>query len=388
MKRLVFVVVLLSVTVAVGLGTPFVHGPYSGAPGVDSVTISWRSSPPLAGRVEYAPYAKWEITQTFDLVASVEAPNEGETTHVVLRGLHPGVRYAYQVVVADGEAEHRSQMGTFWTAPPPGSSISFAVLGDTQRQWTEPNRIALVGDAIASDPLPFQFILHAGDLVESPTGEYWDHWFASLAPMLLRAAFVPVLGNHERDHSSYYRTFSLPPGGGREGEQWWALHWGDAVVVGLDTNVRRPAVYTEQSAWIRAQLSGPEPHKFVIFHHPVFSSDAVYSPGTEGLQRLWHPLFVELGVDVVFTGHSHNYERIERDGVTYLVVGGGGGILRPLAEDRVEGSLIASADHHFYLRVTAEPNGIRVEVASVARQLNGDVVPVTGLLDAFVLPRL
>ncbi len=368
---------------------PFVHGPYSGAPASTEATVSWTAERPLSGRVEYGP---WE---TFVASASLKLTQEHaqgsfsgrETVHLRLHGLEPGTRYAYRVVLDEDTASWTSPVGTFATAPVAGEPVAFVVIADTQWQWDGVNRIQLVGDALATDPTPFQFILHAGDLVESPIPRYWDHLFASLSGALLRAPFLPVLGNHERNSVTYYRAFDLPPGGGQEGKRWWALEFGDVIVVGLDTNVTRPQEFHDQIEFVRERMSGDFACRFVIFHHPVFSSDAIYGPGGEGLQVLWHPVFVELGVDIVFSGHAHNYERIERDGVIYLVVGGGGATLRPLAEERLEGTQVGHDDRHFYVRVVTAVDGIHVEVIAVARQLDGDVVLSPGLLDTFTLPR-
>ncbi len=259
------------------------------------------------------------------------------------------------------------------------------ILADSQWQWEGDNRLEKIGDAIAADETPFDFILHAGDVVESPSSQYWHHWFASFDGMLLRAPFIPVLGNHEKNHGSYYDNFVLPPGAGKRDERWWALHWGDVVVVGLDTNVRQAADIMEQQDWARLHLSGPEPHKFVMFHHPVFSSDAYHGSGYS-YDLIYHPIFVETGVDMVINGHAHNYERIQRDGVTYLVVGGGGAVPRALADSLVEGSIVAIEGYNFYLRVSASSEEITVETVSVARASEETFELTDGhLLDTFSL---
>lgn len=142
-----------------------------------------------------------------------------------------------------------------------------------------------------------------------------------------------------------------------------------------------------QLDWVRKNLSGPEPYKIVIFHHPIFSSDATYGPGSEGLQKLWHPVFVELGVDLVFNGHAHNYERIVRDGVTYLVVGGGGANLYPLSPTRLEGSVFGDDEHYFYVVVRADETGLKIRVMKVARLRAGEIIPELGVLEEFTLPK-
>jgi predicted phosphodiesterase len=382
------VIVLVGLIGLAAVASPFAHGPYSGAPSADSVTISWEAETPGAGRIEYGLRPAYEASGTLPEVVVVPVPEEDadDTCHVTLVDLEPGTDYVYRVVLEDGEEETSSDVGFFCTAPEPGEPVSFAVLADTQWQSEGTNRLELVGDAIASDPTPFDFVLHAGDVVESPASNYWDHWFDSFDDMLLRAPFIPVLGNHEKNHRSYYETFSLPPGEGKNDEQWWALHWGDVVIVGLDTNVKRADQYLAQQEWARTHLSGPEPHKFVIFHHPVFSSDAYHGDGY-GYDVIYHPIFVEAEVDVVFNGHAHNYERIERDGVTYLVVGGGGAIPRPLAERRTEGSVVAVEGHHFYARVRTAGERITIDVVSVAVDANGSVTPTPDrILDSFALP--
>jgi 3',5'-cyclic AMP phosphodiesterase CpdA len=318
-------------------------------------------------------------------VAADEA-NPSETVHVTLLMLDPDTEYVYRVILSTSEGDVASPVGYFVTEPAPGDTVQFVVLSDTQWQWEGENRLQVVGDAIAADATPFDFILHAGDLVETPGSVIWDHWFDSFSTMLLRAPFLPVLGNHEAGNRSYYNNFVLPPGAGKNDERWWAFHWGDVVIVGLDTDVTKASDYIAQQNWARLHLSGPETHKIVMFHYPVYSSDAYHGSGYS-LDVIYHPIFVEAGVDLVINGHAHNYERIQADGITYLVVGGGGAVPRALAETRVAGSILAIEGYNFYLRVTAAPEGIGVEVVSVA-QASEETFELTDghLLDTFLLP--
>jgi len=390
MKRFVALGSLVLLLAACAGAAPFDRGPYSGAPSADSITISWTSSPPLPGQVEIGRSATDDEGATFERIVCTSAP-VGETrgsTEVRVDRLLPATEYVYRVRVQSGSGTYESPLGHFRTAPAPGDPVRFTVVADTQWQWEGENRLQAVGDAIAADSsvAAFDFVLHAGDLVERSTATFWDHWFASFERMLLATPFIPVLGNHERNSPSYYDAFTHPPGAGQGDERWWALHWGDVVVVGLDTNASRADQVLEQQAWAEKELSGSERDKFVVFHHPVYSSDAYQGSGY-GYETTYHPIFVRTGVDIVFNGHAHNYERIEKDGVTYLVLGGGGAVPRPLAPQRVAGSIIAVEGRNFYARVTTTQQGISVDVVSVA-EATDDSFRVTPdeLIDSFFLP--
>ncbi|HOD73097.1 MAG TPA: hypothetical protein PKM13_00960, partial [Candidatus Bipolaricaulis anaerobius] len=77
---------------------------------------------------------------------------------------------------------------------------------------------------------------------------------------------------------------------------------------------------------------------------------------------------------------------IERDGVTYLVLGGGGAVPRELAPARVEGSVAAVEGRNFYARVAVTPAQVAVEIVSVAEATEESFHPTPGeLLDSFTL---
>lgn len=382
---LVCTVLLVSVLVT---GHEFIHGPYCGAPDEDGVTVCWLSDALLdSARIEYCTEESYEAEGVFtdSIEVLLEEGEKPATVSFELQGLEPGTRYCYRVVTTVEGVEQVSPIGSFSTEPAPGTTVRFGVLSDTQLQHEGTNRLELVGDAMGQDGFDYDFILHAGDVVESSSTYYWDHWFAAFDDMLLRAPFIPVLGNHEKNHRFYYEFFTLPPGAGKHDERWWALHYGDVVVVGLDTNVRRADEIQEQQVWAREHLSGPEPHKFVIFHHPVFTSDSEYGTGYF-FDKIYHPIFVETQTDIVFNGHSHHYEHIERDGVVYLVVGGGGATPRRTKPDHIQGSDVSVEGRHFYVQVTTSPDGIDVNTVSAARETLPEPIPTPGeSLDSFSL---
>jgi hypothetical protein len=111
--------------------------------------------------------------------------------------------------------------------------------------------------------------------------------------------------------------------------------------------------------------------RFIIpFYHK-----ATYSIGPHASQRdIWemrpvlHDLFRKHGIRLVFQGHDHIYYRTIRDGVAYVVTGGGGAPLYGLdhAELGIPGDVSESVNHF----CIADVFGDRVEVTAYRKDLS------------------
>src|SRR5439155_12674613 len=67
----------------------------------------------------------------------------------------------------------------------------------------------------------------------------------------------------------------------------------------------------------------------VCFHRPPYANlwNGGGYIGEPFVRADWVPLFEQKFVDLVISGHAHNYNRGASNGVTYVVSGGGGGVL-------------------------------------------------------------
>src|SRR5205807_2181046 len=92
----------------------------------------------------------------------------------------------------------------------------------------------------------------------------------------------------------------------------------------LDTDYMDPP----QLQWLEQQLkSARDEWKICYFHHPLYSSGGTHGSETD-LRVLLEPLFVKYGVNVVFSGHDHIYERVKPQKGIYYFVSGSAGQLR------------------------------------------------------------
>ncbi len=284
------------------------------------------------GRVEYG------LTPALGLVANEEQC----TTHhtVQLAGLEPYSFYSYRV--DDG------RVARFRTAAPAAqTSFRFVVFGDTREGISVHRAITNRIVDVAPD-----FVIHTGDMVESGDCVVcWDDFFRVEAPLLRSALFYPTLGNHEDDQSPFAQThyfdiFQLPGV-----ERWYAFDYGNARFVSLKADGYPFGVYypdQEQLDWLENQLATTtKPWTFVFFHWGVFTSRGEDFLET-GMRARLAPLFERYGVEAVFMGHNHGYERLEVNDITYITTAGGGAPLYDLA-DPEPGSQVALRAFHFVL---------------------------------------
>jgi hypothetical protein len=293
-------------------------GPYLQNVKPDGITVMWETSRPVAGSVLYGLGGE---------LANEVATESGVRIHEVhLTGLSPATDYSYQVTFDDGS----SNVHTFSTAVADGSSFRFATYGDNKDGPMIHERVA---DAVlAKQPA---FVLHNGDLVNRGYIEkQWGLLFFGPARRLLHSVpLYPVLGNHEERAQLVFDYFSLPGN-----EAWYSFDFGNAHFVVLDSpNEDQMEIDSEQVRWLQDDLANSTATwKFVNFHHPLFSSGGFYHASTRlKYKNLLHPIFERYGVDFVFNGHDHDYERTRPIGsgdsghkVTYVVAGNGGTGLR------------------------------------------------------------
>ncbi len=198
-----------------------------------------------------------------------------------------------------------------------------AAIMDTLDQQAEFDALILLGDNVYDN----------GDASQLRTKV-----FEPFAPVLDGDTdLLAVLGNHDVDDGygdAQAAALGMP-------SRWYATQTETTTIIALDSN---KATDETQRAWLRSTLTDTvTPWTIVIMHHPAYSAGWHGSDGD--VQANFVPLFEEYGVDLVLSGHDHDYQRSkEINGVTYVVTGAGAK-LRATGEE--EFTAVSWSTHNF-----------------------------------------
>jgi len=203
------------------------------------------------------------------------------------------------------------------TLPVHPNSVRFAAFGDMGNGKTAQYEVASRMNAIRKE-FPFDFVITLGDnIYGGNTASDFRKKFELPYKLLLDAGvkFYASLGNHDAATQKTYKPFNMG------GQQYYTFRKGNVQFFALDSNYMSP----QQIAWLTKELenSGAD-WKIPYFHHPLYSSAKFHGPSVE-LREVLEPLFIEYGVQVVFAGHEHVYERTKpQHGIHYFVEGAAG----------------------------------------------------------------
>ncbi len=336
-----------------------------------SAVICWVSAAPGADVVEYG--------KTRELRRKKSDTRVGRRHAVALTGLDPGSTYHYHVEGVGG----MSASGSFRTAlMSDDSRFSFAVVGDSGSGGKGQLAVAGLLERLKPD-----LILHTGDVVY-PAGEerhYDRRFFAPYRNLIKTVPVFPVLGNHDvrKGHgAAFLENFHPPLDGPRSTKRYYSFDWGGAHFVALDSELYygdEGSSHEEQKVFLEEDLAATHKcWKIVFLHRSPYCSSRHGSD--EKVREDLEPVFVRHGVDLVFSGHDHVYERtMPIRGVTYVVSGGGGRRLYRAGKGKWTVSS-KSAHHVVLVRVDGghlsleaiEPGGTVVDRMELYRHTRGD----------------
>ena len=258
-------------------------------------------------------------------------PDHNGQYAVELAGLTPGAPLTYRAFVGERSA------GPYSTAlrPPEASPTRLVVFGDAHAN-VETLRLLSAGALQAG----VHQAVAVGDMVSEPTPGQWDAFFEGSRALMARVPFWPVLGNHEGYPESYFDAFVVPGAAPPPSppEVYYSVRWGDVWMGMLQLDelmiygLFEGTVELAQVTWLQETLASPEATsarwRILFLHQPAWSRGWGHCDGYRGeeaLRGLVLPMLADLGVDAIFSGHMHGYERGEAHGMLLVTTGGAGG---------------------------------------------------------------
>ncbi len=306
------------------------RGPYLQMGNQTAMTLRWRTSTATDSRIE--------VGTTFGAY-TLSATNPTVTTEheVRISGLTPGTRYYYRFG-SSSQVLQADQSNFFNTAPPANTTgkIRIAAFGDCGAD-DNGNRTGSLNSYLThtgSNPAELMLLLGDNAYQDGTDADYQNEFFTPYSSTILKNhVLFPAPGNHEyreialteRNAGGYYKSFSMPTAGECGGvpsgsKAFYSFDWGNIHFISLDSygvealdNTKLYDTLGVQVQWLKKDLAANS-KKWVIayWHHPPHTKGS-HNSDTEGelirLRQNFIRILERHGVDLVLTGHSHNYER-------------------------------------------------------------------------------
>lgn len=287
------------------------RGPYLQNMSSTTMVIRWRDKETNTGSVRYGLAAD-------ELFEKVEIESDSSDHEVLLKNLIPDTRYYYQV--------NNSTETVFSFRTPP-------VEGEAR-----PTRVWLLGDSGTADVnarnvknafekfnvgSATDLVLMLGDNAydSGDDCEYQRAFFDMYPSTIAETPVMPTIGNHdaETDGGSPYREIFTIPRDGKTGgvpsgtESYYSFNYSNIHFVSLDSETSDRSPSGAMYSWLMADLvANTQDWTVVYFHHPPYSKgshDSDQSGAMSDMREHYTAIFEMYGVDLVFSGHSHSYER-------------------------------------------------------------------------------
>ncbi len=277
--------------------------------------FAWYSNQKAEGSKAYIS-RNADMSEATELTAEITASKTGTFGYSAkATDLEQNTDYYYQVYCGSTGSEIYS-----FTTTDVEAELNFLVVGDTQfgtynlsgltNAW-----VTSISNGIAKFP-ETDFVLSMGDQVDNPSNE--AEYDAFTTPEQVRKFPVAVtVGNHDVNSDIYSAHFAVPNVSGYgstvsktgvDGANSYFVQ-GDVLFMNLNTN---SSLSEANHAQFMQETMSAVPHEWAI----VYTHYAPYSAGSHAKDPIVYsmrdslvPVFSQLGVDVVFTGHDHVYTR-------------------------------------------------------------------------------
>jgi hypothetical protein len=157
------------------------------------------------------------------------------------------------------------------------------------------------------------------------------------------------------------------------GQRYYTFAKPNVRFVVLDSN----SLDRRQLAWFEDTLSAStEEWTICYFHHPLYSNGDRHGAAVD-LRVLLEPILVRYGVNVVFSGHDHAYERLTpQKGIHYFVSGAGGKLRKGGVTPKPTTAAAFDEDQSFMLVEIAGADMFFEAISRTGSTVDSGVIPL------------
>jgi hypothetical protein len=212
---------------------------------------------------------------------------------------------------------------SFQTFDPDVQEYTVAFLGDMAYDTVSDNTVNnVIADVQAGR---VQMVIHVGDISYADGFEpHWDNFFNKIQPITTQVPYMVVAGNHEfwYNFSAYKHRFYMPgvsSEGGSGDNMFYSFNLGPVSFLGVNSETAGDTAWISprQQAWMTGVLEAVDrsvtPWVIVYHHRPMYCSNDKQCDlqGSFGalLRSQAEDIYMKYHVDLVITGHVHDYER-------------------------------------------------------------------------------
>ncbi len=265
------------------------------------------------------------------LTSTLEETKPTSQHAFVLSDLLPDTEYWYQI-------NGKGDIYKFMTPSATPDTFHFAVSSDCHfGRAASRNDITIDILEQVTDPTnDYDMFFFTGDFVEMGwLDSNWKLGLDAISPYTSKISFRPTIGNHDNfcGGTQFYEEYFYPsPMPSESGSRlYYRFDVGTVHVFMLDLEWGTESYTAAQKKWFETELATvPKDDWTIVMSHCMYYSSGIKLLGMEWYDQkdmidTFAALFVEHDVDLVFSGHNHHAEILQKDGVTYSVVGTFGG---------------------------------------------------------------
>lgn len=169
-------------------------------------------------------------------------------------------------------------------------------------------------------------VFHTGDMIFMAGKSDWQTFGQITASLRSHTEFFPLFGNHDTgDSANYFQMFPQV-----NGARWYSVDRKGLHFIALDTNSKFDK-NSAQYKWFEADLKKSSGTPTILLTHVPFYSSGSHANEGKIVRDTLGPLVEQYGITLVISGHDHGYEKSFKNGVYYIISGGGGAELRDKA---------------------------------------------------------